>query len=137
MVLSVFENALIQVVFDDQIFDDNHSVLLETENQILEYFAGKRKNFEISLKLIGTDFQKKVWQELQRIPFGETICYQELASRVGNIKMARAVGNANGKNPISIIVPCHRVIAKNGSIGGFTSGVEKKISLLNLENHNF
>jgi methylated-DNA-[protein]-cysteine S-methyltransferase len=137
MTLSVFENYLIQVSFDNQIFDDNHPVLLEAENQILEYFAGKREIFEIPLKFIGTYFQKKVWQELMKIPFGETICYQELARRIGDIKMARAVGNANGKNPISIVVPCHRVIAKNGTIGGFTGGIEKKIFLLNLENHNF
>ena len=99
--------------------------------------TNRNLRFKIPLKFIGTYFQKKVWQELMKIPFGETICYQELARRIGDIKMARAVGNANGKNPISIVVPCHRVIAKNGTIGGFTGGIEKKIFLLNLENHNF
>ena len=110
-----------------------HPILLQTEKQLHEYFSGTRKEFSIPLCLDGTVFQKKVWKELQKIPFGETISYQELAKRVGDIKKARAVGNANRKNPIPIIVPCHRVIQKNGELGGFGGGLEIKRFLLDLE----
>ena len=92
------------------------SILLETEKQLRQYFAGERQVFDLPLKLIGTDFQLSVWHELEEIPYGETISYQELAGRVGDKKKSRAVGNANGINPIPIIIPCHRVIRKNGDL---------------------
>jgi methylated-DNA-[protein]-cysteine S-methyltransferase len=112
---------------------DIHPILRNTEIQLDEYFQGQRKKFELLLFMSGTEFQQKVWKQLQSIPFGETISYQKLAERVGDKKKARAVGNANGKNPIPIIVPCHRVIAKDGSLGGFGGGLPIKRYLLELE----
>ena len=109
------------------------TILLETENQLTQYFAGERQTFDIPLKLIGTDFQLSVWHELQKIPYRETISYQELAEKIGDKNKSRAVGNANGKNPIPIIIPCHRVIQKNGKLGGFGGGVSVKKYLLDLE----
>lgn len=101
--------------------------------QLGEYFAGLRQQFDVPLKLAGTPFQQRVWQELVRIPFGTTISYAELARRVGQPAAARAVGHANGRNPISILVPCHRVIGANGKLTGYAGGVEKKQSLLAWE----
>lgn len=98
--------------------------------QLEEYFAGKRKTFELSLDPRGTEFQRKVWTQLSRIPFGETISYRELAQRVGNANASRAVGAANGKNPIPIVIPCHRVIASDGSLAGFAGGLAAKERLL-------
>jgi len=108
-------------------------IFLNTEAQLDEYFRGKRDSFSIPIVLNGTEFQQKVWKQLQSIPYGETISYQQLAKHVGDSKKARAVGNANGKNPIPIIVPCHRVIAKDGSLGGFGGGLPIKRYLLELE----
>jgi methylated-DNA-[protein]-cysteine S-methyltransferase len=102
--------------------------------QLDEYFAGKRKKFNINLTLIGTDFQKSVWEELKKIPYGETISYSELAKKINKPKASRAVGGALNKNPIPIIIPCHRVIGKNGNLTGFAGGVELKSLLINLEN---
>lgn len=103
------------------------------DEQLAEYFAGERRQFDVPLKLAGTTFQERVWQELVRIPFGTTITYAELARRVGNPSASRAVGHANGRNPISIIVPCHRVIGSSGSLTGYAGGVEKKEWLLARE----
>lgn len=114
---------------------NDHEVLLETEQQLKEYFAGKRKTFSITLDPEGTDFQKSVWKGLQNIPYGETRSYSELAIELGNLKAVRAVGAANGKNPISIIVPCHRVIGASGSLTGFAGGLANKEILLNLESN--
>ncbi len=111
---------------DDQRFSK------ETE-QLRAYFAGERDDFDFPLDLRGSEFNLKVWNELLRIPFGEVITYGELAKRIGQPEGAQAVGNANGQNPIPIIVPCHRVIAAKHHIGGFTGGVEKKQLLLQLE----
>ncbi|WP_419673674.1 methylated-DNA--[protein]-cysteine S-methyltransferase [Aliarcobacter butzleri] len=101
-----------------------------------EYFLKKRTNFTIPLKLIGTPFQIKVWEALLKIPYGKTISYKEEAKMIENEKAFRAVANANGKNNLSIIVPCHRVISNNGEIGGYTGGVEKKEFLLKLEQND-
>jgi methylated-DNA-[protein]-cysteine S-methyltransferase len=98
-----------------------------------EYFSGRRKFFSFEMDLRGTDFQVKVWNELLNIPFGKTISYEELAIRVGNIKSIRAVGLANGQNPIAIVVPCHRVIGKSGDLVGYGGGLDKKIWLLQHE----
>lgn len=113
--------------------DQSHPVLLKAEQQLQEYFSEKRKSFSLKLNPIGTDFQKKVWQALLTIPYGETKSYLELAQQIGNAKACRAVGAANGKNPISIIIPCHRVIGTNGKLTGFAGGLETKAQLLSLE----
>jgi methylated-DNA-[protein]-cysteine S-methyltransferase len=101
--------------------------------QLDEYFAGERLEFDVPMALEGTDFQRRVWSELCAIPYGETISYGELARRVGNPKASRAVGLANGRNPIAVIVPCHRVIAADGSLGGYGGGADRKVHLLELE----
>ena len=110
-----------------------HSILNKAERQLNEYFCRKRTEFDLPVDFEGTDFQIKVWMSLLKIPYGHTICYSEQARMIGDVRKARAVGMANGKNPISIIVPCHRVIGKNGSLTGFTGGLEKKAFLLAFE----
>ena len=105
----------------------------ETVRQLREYFAGKRTSFDLPLAPRGTEFQRSVWRQLQEIPYGETISYGELARRVGNPKASRAVGSANGANPLPIVIPCHRVIAGNGTLGGFGGGLPTKQVLLALE----
>jgi methylated-DNA-[protein]-cysteine S-methyltransferase len=112
---------------------ETHSCLKECVRQIDEYFKGKRKEFSINLQLEGTDFQKKVWLQLIKIPFGETVSYKDIATSIGNKKSVRAVGNANGKNKIVIIIPCHRVIGSNGNLSGFASGIWRKEWLLKHE----
>ncbi|NQV14730.1 methylated-DNA--[protein]-cysteine S-methyltransferase [bacterium] len=106
-------------------------------NQLNEYFSGNRTEFEIKLTFRGTDFQKKVWSALQEIPYGQLISYGELALRLNNPGGMRAVGAANGQNPIPIIIPCHRVIAADGSLGGYTGGLKIKHKLLNLEQQKY
>lgn len=115
------------------------SVLKETKlledaaNQLIEYLAGKRKNFELPLSPNGTDFQKLVWEALRTIPYGETRTYKQIAEQIGNPKACRAVGMANNKNPISIIVPCHRVVGTDGKLVGYAGGIELKKKLLEIE----
>ena len=111
---------------------DAPPVLKDTVTQLEEYFAGERTEFTVPMELDGTPFQKDVWTELTRIPYGKTISYGELARRVGRPKGPRAVGQANGKNPIPIIVPCHRVLASTG-IGGYGGGLPMKRTLLAVE----
>ncbi len=113
--------------------DKNHPVLLEAERQLKDYFSGKRKSFSVKLDFQGTEFQKKVWAALLTIPFGETRSYGQIAKQIQNPKAVRAVGAANGKNPISIIAPCHRVIGSTGKLTGFAGGLEAKARLLALE----
>jgi methylated-DNA-[protein]-cysteine S-methyltransferase len=113
--------------------DLNHPVLLKVEKQLNEYFAGKRKTFQLPLDFIGTDFQKSVWKALLEIPYGETRSYGEIAKQIKRPKASRAVGAANGKNPISIIAPCHRVIGASGALTGFAGGLKAKSTLLRLE----
>lgn len=110
-----------------------HPILLETEKQLREYFTGKRKAFALPLAVDGTVFQKRVWTALQKIPYGETRSYGELAKSIGSPKACRAVGGANGKNPLSIVVPCHRVIGSDGSLTGFGGGIRRKQILLAIE----
>jgi methylated-DNA-[protein]-cysteine S-methyltransferase len=140
--------GVLQVKANDQgltainYYDDNPSesigrpqqrVLTKTIAQLNEYFDGKRKSFDIPLVLKGTDFQQKVWRQLQEIPYGQTITYSELAARLGDPQKARAVAGANGLNPIPIIVPCHRVIGADNKLTGYSGGIEKKQFLLQLE----
>jgi methylated-DNA-[protein]-cysteine S-methyltransferase len=108
-------------------------ILLETERQLNEYFAGTRDRFELEFDFQGTEFQKKVWAALLTIPFGETRSYSDIATQIGNINAVRAVGAANGRNPISIVAPCHRVIGASGDLTGFAGGLANKMFLLSLE----
>ena len=113
--------------------DAGHPVLVETERQLEEYFAGRRKEFAVRLDVAGTPFQRKVWNALLTIPFGETRSYGEIARQIGNPDAVRAVGAANGRNPVSIITPCHRVIGSTGKLTGFAGGLDVKARLLALE----
>lgn len=108
-------------------------LLKETEKQLIEYLEGNRKSFQVPLNPKGTEFMKKVWTALQKIPYGETRTYEEIAKKIGSPKAARAVGMANHVNPIPIIIPCHRVIGKNGKLVGYALGMKKKEFLLELE----
>lgn len=122
-----------QAVEPNELNHSTNSVLEKTKAQLREYFAGQRQTFDIPLGSNGTDFQKTVWQTLLKIPFGETWNYGELATAIGNKNASRAVGAANGKNPISIIVPCHRVIGANGTLTGYAGGLKAKEWLLKHE----
>jgi methylated-DNA-[protein]-cysteine S-methyltransferase len=107
--------------------------LEEGERQLGEYFAGKRTRFDLPLEPAGSEFQRSVWERLREIPFGSTWSYRELALRVGNPGAARAVGSANGRNPLCIFIPCHRVVRASGDLGGYAGGMERKAFLLGLE----
>ncbi len=110
--------------------------VLNLKKQLDEYFEGKRKYFDVEYKLIGTDFQKKVWLALTEIPYGEVVSYKYIATKVGNDKASRAVGMANNKNPITIIIPCHRVIGSSGKLVGYAGGLDMKDGLLTFEKKN-
>ncbi|KQC09886.1 MAG: hypothetical protein APR54_03435 [Candidatus Cloacimonas sp. SDB] len=135
-------NKLIRIYFPQQEINsvyltnstaNTEPVLLNATEQLEEYLKGKRRTFALDLNPEGTLFQKKVWEELLLIPYGDTISYQELALRTGSINKARAVGYANSRNPLPIIIPCHRVINKNGRLGGYAGGRQIKQKLLELE----
>lgn len=122
-----------RVILPDLRHDDSHPILLSAKQQLEEYFQGQRKAFDIPLNFYGTPFQKQVCQALLTIPFGETRTYGEIAVQIGNPMAVRAVGAANGRNPISIFAPCHRVIGSNGRLVGFAGGLENKKILLHIE----
>ena len=113
-----------------------HEVLAQAHEQVDGYLRGERTRFSIPLRFEGTDFQKRVWQEIALIPFGQTITYSELADRVGASDAVRAAGTATGRNPVSIVIPCHRVIGKNGTLTGYAGGLDRKRHLLGLEQRN-
>jgi methylated-DNA-[protein]-cysteine S-methyltransferase len=115
---------------------DSHPLLLEAGNQLAAYFAGKLREFHLPLEMAGTDFQLRVWNRLLQIPYGETRSYGELARALGTPAAVRAVGAANGANPIAIVVPCHRVIGSNGALTGYGGGLPLKRRLLELERSN-
>ncbi|HUC83618.1 MAG TPA: methylated-DNA--[protein]-cysteine S-methyltransferase [Candidatus Acidoferrales bacterium] len=117
--------------------DPDHSVLRRTAAQLQAYLRGGRRSFSVSLACAGTDFQKEIWRQIALIPFGQTITYTELARRAGAPRAVRAAGTATGKNPFSIIVPCHRVVGKNGSLGGYAGGLKRKRRLLEIEHSHF
>lgn len=119
---------------DGEILDQ---VLLSAKEQLEEYFAGKRKNFDMPIGLGGTDFQRKVWMEVAKIPFGQTTTYMKLSQKLGNPAAIRAVGAAIGANPILVILPCHRILGSDGSLTGYAGGLERKKALLELEGHAF
>jgi methylated-DNA-[protein]-cysteine S-methyltransferase len=110
-----------------------HPILQTAARQLQEYFAGRRTSFSIPLHLSGTAFQEKIWRAIARIPYGKTITYTELAQRAGAAQAVRAAGTTTGRNPLSIIIPCHRVVGKNGELHGFAGGLERKKRLLELE----
>ncbi len=112
---------------------DELSIFKTAKTQLREYFDGERKSFDLQFETGGTQFQKEVWEQLLKIPFGETLTYRDIAHRIGRPKAVRAVGAANGKNPISIMIPCHRVIGMNGTLTGYAGGLDRKNFLLELE----
>jgi methylated-DNA-[protein]-cysteine S-methyltransferase len=122
-----------RVRLSELVANEQHPILVQTERQLGEYFAGKRKTFSVALDMRGTRFQRDVWEALLAIPFGETRSYGQLAKQLGNPRATRAVGAANGRNPVSIIVPCHRVIGSSGKLTGFAGGLDAKAHLLGLE----
>lgn len=141
MTLQINDDGMLGAWFETQTtqpeslgeYVEDHHLLNHITTQLDEYFSGQRKVFDIPLAANGTEFQKKVWHALTTIPYGQTWSYQDLANAIDNPKAVRAVGLANGKNPISIVVPCHRVIGKNGKLTGYAGGVERKAKLLELE----
>ncbi len=118
---------------DELVENKEHPILLKAEKQISEYFVGKRREFDIKLDMRGSVFQINAWRQLQKIPYGKTISYGQQAAGMGDAKKARAVGAANGRNPLLIIVPCHRVIGASGALTGFGGGLPMKKKLLELE----
>jgi methylated-DNA-[protein]-cysteine S-methyltransferase len=124
-----------RVTFDEEITDGTHPILEEAKAQLKAYIDGDRDDFDLQLDLVGTDFQRAVWEALQKIPFGSTRSYGELASDLDRPGAARAVGAATGRNPVSIIVPCHRLVGSTGSLTGFAGGIDAKRWLLDHESH--
>lgn len=124
-----------KITLADAVVDDT-PLLRQAALELREYFAGRRHNFELPLDLQGTEFQKKVWLALRQIPYGQTRSYREIAEAIGNPNGCRAVGLANNKNPLAILVPCHRVIGSNGSLVGYAGGLELKAALLSLEQNS-
>ena len=141
--LVAHDQALVAVMWDNEdhkrvrlaelIKNIQHPMLLKVKQQLEQYFAGQRQQFNLPLDFQGTDFQQRVWRALLTIPYGETRSYKDIALQIGNQKAVRAVGAANGRNPISIIAPCHRVIGSGGALVGFAGGLDKKQILLSLE----
>lgn len=133
--ISTTKDALTSILYVDEKKENTYmpEVLKETVKQLQEYFSGERKEFNIKFELNGTDFQKKVWNALTEIPYGNTVSYKDIATKVGNEKAVRAVGNTNRKNSISIIIPCHRVIGANKKLVGYEGGLAKKQWLLEHE----
>lgn len=131
-ITSVHMMQVIESMPDDIVYRETE-ILLSAKKQLEEYFAAIRKNFDLPLKPKGTPFQLLVWEQLKQIPYGETRSYGEIAKAIGNPKASRAVGGANNKNPIGIIVPCHRVIGANGKLVGYAGGLDVKEKLLMLE----
>jgi methylated-DNA-[protein]-cysteine S-methyltransferase len=141
--LVAHDHALVAVMWDNEnhkrvrlaelVENQQHPMLHQVKQQLEQYFAGERQQFDLPLDFQGTAFQQQVWQALLEIPYGETRSYKQIAVQLGNEKAVRAVGAANGRNPISIIAPCHRVIGSGGALVGFAGGLDKKQILLSLE----
>ena len=129
------DGAIVGVMFGEKKIGENKrtKIIGQAISQLTEYFSKKRKNFDLPISFNGTMFQKRVWEELLKIPYGETRTYKELAAAIGNPKAVRAVGGANNKNSLAIIVPCHRVIGSGGALVGYADGIEIKAKLLELE----
>lgn len=137
--LTANEKELLSVEFSDGKENSTSKkplILKQAEKQLIEYFSGKRKKFDLKKKYLGTEFQLKVWKALEKIPYGKTASYEDIAKKIGNPNAYRAVGNANNKNKISVIIPCHRVIAKDGKLAGYGGGIGRKEYLLGFEREN-
>ncbi len=132
------KNKILSLEFvDEKLYKENlEEVLIDAKTQLIEYFEGKRKKFDLPVKLDGTDFREKVWKELMKIPYGKTYSYKKIAIKIGNENASRAIGGANNKNKIAIIIPCHRVIGSNGKLVGYEGGLWRKKWLLNHEKNN-
>ena len=133
LTLTATDTHLIAIDWGNTEAEKNPEEMKKSKSQLKEYFAGKRKAFDIPIQTQGTKFQEKVWRTLKRIPYGQTWTYKKLATAIGNPQACRAVGAANGQNPLSILIPCHRVIGSNGGLTGFGAGLETKAVLLNYE----
>lgn len=135
LLIKASEDELLSISFEPFTSgkENINDVIRLTEKQLVEYFEGNRKEFNIPFCIPGTPFQKAVYKALLEIPYGKTVSYKDIAIRIGNEKAVRAVGGANNKNIIPIIIPCHRVIGKNGSLVGYAAGLESKVFLLELE----
>ncbi len=135
--LESVDDSIVRIDYTDEAgeSDKPDNVIDQCVRELGEYFKGERKSFGVKINpgVHGTPFQQSVWEELRQIPYGETISYKTLAERISGSNYSRAVANANGKNPISIIIPCHRVIASNNTLGGYTGGLDKKKLLLSVE----
>lgn len=137
------ENALVAILWEKEKNNrvklqamtkvDNHPIIQRTEKQLMEYFDKQRTSFDIPIEMNGTDFQNTIWEALSKIPYGKTLSYLQLAQKINRPKAVRALGTAIGRNPLSILIPCHRVIGSDGSLTGFAGGLDKKAFLLNLE----
>jgi AraC family transcriptional regulator of adaptative response/methylated-DNA-[protein]-cysteine methyltransferase len=128
-----WEIERLQAKTDGTMLPGRNNILQSIETELQQYFNGKLREFQTPISLLGTPFQARVWEELRKIPYGTTISYAQLAGAIGQPKASRAVGGANGKNQLAIIVPCHRVISANGTIGGYSGGIERKPKLLERE----
>ena len=134
MEITANDNSVLSIYFVDRVKSVNSNALTElAKQQLLQYFDGTLTEFDMPIELIGTDFQKRVWQALTSIEHGLTASYADIANEINNPKAVRAVGAANGKNPMTIVLPCHRIIGADGSLTGYASGVERKAWLLNHE----
>lgn len=133
--IKAFDDAIVQIDFTDKKDkgEKSNPTINKAISQLEEYFDGKRKEFDLKLSLSGTEFQKIVWENLLKIPYGSVTSYKELAKKIGKPNAQRALGMAVGKNPIAIVIPCHRVIKKDGGIGGYAGGIDRKKWLLELE----
>lgn len=135
--LESIDDAIVRIDYTDAPVESDKpdQVIEQCVRELGEYFSGRRETFDVKINpgVHGTPFQQSVWEELRQIPYGETISYKTLAERISGSNYSRAVANANGKNPISIIIPCHRVIASNNTLGGYTGGLDKKKLLLSVE----
>jgi len=135
--ISASEDSIVSIEFTTEevtAVSPSSLLLREAQKQLEEYFHKERQEFSLPLSPYGTTFQQKVWKQLQQIPYGETRSYRDIAIELGNLRQIRAAATANGKNPIPIVIPCHRVIGSNGSLTGYSGGLEKKKWLLELEN---
>lgn len=134
-------NKIIKIGLNEELSDDlcmiyktkDDKLFKQCYKELVEYFTSGRKKFTFKIKLVGTEFQKKVWQALSKIPYGKTVSYKDIAEKINNPKAVRAVGLANKNNPLPIVIPCHRVIGKNGKLAGYSSGLDIKKKLLDLE----